>query len=202
MKPSSARGRGTASRPRRRAQVIKLPTPRRLKRRRAFRAAVGFVVTALIAAISMRVYLTRNAQHSPEEMAGLSEPETDLLKQVNSERARRGLKLLKLSARLAVVARGHSYDMAIRRYHENNSPGGGTPAQRIRGMGIDCVAVAENIYVDNYRRIEGLADRTIKGWINNVEHSQTLFSPDFTQTGIGIARSSDGLTYVTEDFVR
>lgn len=202
MRPSSATGGGAARRPRRPARIIALPTPRVVKRRRAVRAAVGFIVTALVAAISMRVYLTRNAPPSPEEMAGLSEPETDLLKQVNQERARRGLKSLIFSPRLAVVARGHSYDMAIRRYREHNSPEGSTPADRVRGVGIECAAVGENIYVDDHRDLEGLAGRALTGWIGSGEHRQTLFSPDFTETGIGIARSSDGLTYVTEDFVR
>ncbi len=177
-------------------------TPRVVKRRRALQAGIGVVVTALLAAISMRVYLTRHAPPSPEEMAGVSEPEADIIKQVNDERLRRGLKVLKFSPRLAVVARGHSYDMAIRHYRDHNSPEGSTPADRVRGVGVECKAVGENIYVDDYHKLESLGARALKGWLESPEHRTNLLSPDFVETGIGIARSNDGMTYVTQDFVR
>lgn len=202
MKPSSATGRGAARRPRGPARIIPLPTPGVVKRRRAIRAGAGVLITALIAAISMRVYLTRNAPPSPEEMAGISEPEAEIIKQVNAERVRRGLRPLKFSPRLAVVARGHSYDMAIRHYRDHNSPEGSTPADRVRGVGVECTAVAENIYVDDYRKLEALGARALKGWLDSTEHRGNLLSPDFVETGVGIARSSDGYTYVTQDFVR
>ncbi len=47
------------------------------------------MVTALLAAIAMRVYLTRNSPPSPEEMAGVSEPEAEIINEVNA-RASRG----------------------------------------------------------------------------------------------------------------
>jgi uncharacterized protein YkwD len=202
MKTSSAIGPTSARRPRGPAKIIPMRTPKVVKRRRAVRAGIGVVITALLAAVAMRIYLTRNAPPSPEEMAGVSEPEAEIIKQVNAERTRRGLKPLKFSPRLAVVARGHSYDMAIRHYRAHNSPEGSTPADRIRGVGVEFGAVAENIYVDDYHKLESLGERTLKGWLDSPEHRANLLSPDFEETGIGIARSNDGLTYVTQDFVR
>jgi len=177
-------------------------TPKVVKRRRAVQAGVGIVITALLAAIAVRVYITRNAPRSPEEMAGVSEPESEIIDAVNSERVRRGLKPLKFSPRLAVVARGHSYDMAIRHYRGHDSPEGSTPTDRVRGVGVEFKAVAENIYVDDYHKLESLGARALKGWLESPEHSANLLAPDFVETGIGIARSDDGLTYVTQDFVR
>jgi len=202
MKPSSASGRRPARRPIGPAKIIPMRTPLVVRHRRAARVGIGVVITALIAAISMRVYLTRTSAPSPERMAGVSEPESEIIKQVNVERVRRGLKALKFSARLAVVARGHSLDMAIRRYRDHNTPEGSTPADRARGMGIECRAVGENIYVDDYHQLEGLGDRALRGWLGSPEHYGNLLSPDFVETGIGIAQSSDGLTYVTQDFIR
>jgi uncharacterized protein YkwD len=173
-----------------------------VKRRRAVQVAIGAVATALLAAIAMRIYLARHAPPSPEEMAGVSEPESEIIDAVNAERTRRGLKTLKFSPRLAVVARGHSYDMAIRHYRGHNSPEGATPADRVRGVGVECTAVAENIYVDDYHQLESLGPRALKGWLDSPEHRANLLSPDFVETGIGIARANDGLTYVTQDFVR
>jgi uncharacterized protein YkwD len=179
-----------------------MPVPGVVKRRRAIRAGIVIMIAAVIAAASLRLYLNRTAPPSPEEMAGSTEPEAQILQQVNAERARRNLKPLKFSPRLSVVARGHSYDMAIRHYRDHRSPEGSTPADRVRGVGIESRAVAENIYIDDYRKLDGLAERALTGWVKSAEHRANLLSPDFTETGIGIARSSDGLTYVTEDFVR
>jgi uncharacterized protein YkwD len=176
-----------------------MPVPAIVKRRRLVRAAAAVLGAALIAAVTVRLYLNRNAPPSPEQMAGASEPEIQILQQVNAQRARRNLKPLKFSPRLAVVARGHSYDMAIRHYHDLKSPEGSTPSDRVRGVGVESRSVAENIFVDAYRKLDGLAERALDGWIKNAEHRGNLLSPDF---GIGIARSSDGSTYVTEDFVR
>ena len=68
MKTSSAPGRGTARRPRGPAKIIPMPTPKVVKRRRALQAGIGVMITALLAAIAMRVYLMRNAPPSPEEL--------------------------------------------------------------------------------------------------------------------------------------
>lgn len=179
-----------------------MPVPRVVRRRRAIRSAAAVVIAALALAIAVRMYLLRTSRPSPEEIAGVSEPESQILKLVNAERARQHLRALNFSPRLAVVARGHSYDMAIRHYHAHNSPEGSTPADRLHGVGIECKAVGETIYVDDYHRLEGLAERSLKGWLASEEHRAVMFSPDFTETGIGIARSSDGYIYVTQDFVR
>src|SRR5580704_6071139 len=128
MKPSSASGRRPARRPIGPAKVIPMRTPAVVRHRRAARVGIGIVITALIAAIAMRLYLTRTSAPSPERIAGVSEPESEIIKQVNAERVGRRLKPLKCSARLAVVARGHSLDMAIRHYRDHNTPEGSTPA--------------------------------------------------------------------------
>jgi len=201
MKTSSAAGRGTARRPRGPAKIIPMRTPKVVKRRRAMRAGVGVVITALLAAIAMRVYLTRNAPRSPEEMAGVSEPESEIIEAVNAERVRRGLKPLKFSPRLAVVARGHSYDMAMRHYLAHNSPDGVAPADRISGAGLGNRTVGENIYMDDDADSAGVPRRAMNGWLKSPEHLANIISDKFTETGVGIAQSADGSTYVTQDFV-
>ncbi len=156
----------------------------------------------LTGAILARLYISHTTPLSPEEIAGVSVQESEILKLVNYERARAGLKPLELSPRLAVMARGHSYDMAIRHYFEHNSPEGSTPQDRLRGVAITYRELGENIYMEDFRDFGALPKRAVQGWLLSPEHRANMLSPGFRETGIGIARSSDGKAYVTQDFLR
>ncbi len=184
------------------AKVIRMPTPRVVRRRRAMRATMGLLAIGLVGAIVARVYVSRTTPLTPEEAAGVGLQESEILTLVNEQRTRAGLHPLKFSPRLSVIARGHSYDMAIRRYFAHNSPEGSTPAQRVSGVGIEYQQLAENIYMEDFPDADGLAARAVKGWLSSPEHRANMLSPAFTESGIGIARSSDRKTYLTQDFIR
>jgi uncharacterized protein YkwD len=47
-----------------------------------------------------------------------------------------------------------------------------------------------------------LAERAVEGWLDSSEHRATMLSDKFTETGVGVAQSDDGKTYVTQDFIR
>lgn len=179
-----------------------MPTPTVVRRRRAIKAGLGLLVLSLLAAIVARFYLMHTTPPSPEKVSGLTEQETEILGLVNQERARGGLPPLKFSPRLAVIARGHSYDMAMRHYLAHNSPDGVAPADRIGGVGIGYRAVGENIYMDDYADSAGVPRRAMSGWLKSPEHLANIVSASFTETGVGIAQSADGNTYVTQDFMR
>ena len=178
-----------------------MPTPRVVRRRRAIKAGFGLLLLSLIGAIIARLYLMRTAPPSPEKVSGQTEQETEIIGLVNLERTRAGRKPLKFSPRLAVIARGHSYDMALRHYLAHNSPEGVEPADRISGVGIDYQIVGENIYMDDYADSREVPRRAMDGWRKSPEHHANMVSGEFTETGVGIARSADGNTYVTQDFV-
>jgi uncharacterized protein YkwD len=173
-----------------------------VRRRRAIKAGFGLLLVSLIGAIIARLYLMRSAPPSPEKVSGQTEQETEILGLENQERTRAGLKPLKFSPRLAVIARGHSYDMAMRHYLAHSSPEGVAPADRITGVGIDYRVVGENIYMDDYADTREMARRATDGWRKSPAHHANVVSAEFTETGVGIARSADGNTYVTQDFVR
>jgi uncharacterized protein YkwD len=183
------------------AKVLRMPTPTVVRRRRAIKAGIGLLVLSLIASIIARFYLMYTAPPSPEKVSGLTEQETEILGLVNQERARDGLPPLKFSPRLAVIARGHSYDMAMRHYLAHNSPDGVAPADRISGVGIGYRAVGENIYMDDADSA-GVPRRALNGWLKSPEHLANIVSGKFTETGVGVAQSADGATYVTQDFLR
>jgi uncharacterized protein YkwD len=184
------------------AKVIRMPTPRVVRRKRAVKAGLSLLALSLAATLIARVYLLRMSPPSAEKMAALSDQESEILRLVNVERSRAGLKPLKLSAKLAVIARGHSYDMAMRRYLDHTSPDGIGPSERLRGAGIIYNALGENIYMGDYREDETLAERAVERWLKSAEHRATMLSREFTDTGVGVARSADGSIYVTQDFIR
>lgn len=183
------------------AKVIRMPTPTVVRRRRAIKTGIGLLVLSLLATIIARLYLMHTAPPSPEKVSGLTDQETEVLGLVNRQRTRIGLPPLKFSARLAVIARGHSYDMAMRHYLAHNSPDGVAPADRIIGAGIAFHAVGENIYADDDADSADLPKRAIEGWLKSPDHLANIVSSKFTETGVGVAESADGRTYVTQDFV-
>lgn len=179
-----------------------MPTPRVVRRRRAIKAGMGLLVLSLMSIAILRIYVLSTEVPSPEQATGLTDQESAILNRVNAERIRSGLRPLKISARAAVVARGHSLDMAMRHYLAHLSPDGIGPAERLKGEDISFAAVGENIYADDYRDREHLAERAVEGWLSSREHRATMLSDKFTETGVGVAQSDDGKTYVTEDFIR
>jgi len=183
------------------AKVIRMPTPTVVRRRRAIKAGISLLVLSLLAAIIARFYMMYTAPPSPEKASGLTDQETEILGLVNQQRVRGGLRPLKFSARLAVIARGHSYDMAMRHYLAHNSPDGVAPADRVSGVGIGYHAIGENIYMDDNADPADLPRRAMNGWLKSPEHLANIVSGKFTETGVGIAQSADGRTYVTQDFV-
>jgi uncharacterized protein YkwD len=179
-----------------------MPTPRVVRRKRAVKAGFGLLALSLAATLIGRLYLIYSSPPSPEKMAALSDQESEILSRVNLERVHAGLRPLRFAAKLAVIARGHSYDMAMRRYLDHSSPDGIGPAERLRGAGISYDAVGENIYMGDYREDATMPARAVERWLASAEHRATILSREFTDTGVGVARSPDGSIYVTQDFIR
>ena len=179
-----------------------MPTPTVVRRRRAIKAGIGVLVLSLIAAIVARLFPMRSAPPAPEKVSGVTDQESEILGLVNQERERSGHQPLKFSPRLAVVARGHSYDMAMRHYLAHSSPDGIAPGDRITGVGIDFEAVGENVFMADNAAAAEVPQRAMTGWLASPDHRANIDSDKFTETGVGVARSADGRTYVTQDFVR
>ena len=199
MSRRSASGPAVARGARGPAKVLHLPVPTLLRRQRALRAGATVLVISLATAIAARIYLIHALPPSAEEIAGLSEIEADVVRAVNQARARASLPVLKFSPRLAVIARGHSYDMAIRNYFARSTPEGATAADRVRGVGVEGREIAENIYLDTLPDLNGLGSRAVEQWLKTPETRASLLSPRLTETGVGLARSADGRTYLTQD---
>ena len=203
MSAYSASGRGTVRRPKGPAKVIPLPIGRRSRRRRralalGVVAAGGIVITATLAWL----YVVPLIQMMPWLTAGMSAQESDILRLVNDERRRAGEAPLRSSERLTLAARGHSYDMALHHYFGHNGSAGETPAARVRGVGVDYTKLGENVFVEPGKKSDNLAEQALNDWMAAPAHRANILSPDFTITGVGVARAADGTAYITQDFVK
>jgi len=102
--------------------------------------------------------------------------------------------------RLAAVARAHSEEMARNGYFGHRDSTGASPADRISSAGIRWTQVGENIAsCQSIAQAESTFMDEPKFERN---HRWNILNPDYTRVGVGIARGSDGVLYITEDFAQ
>ncbi|HWG36782.1 MAG TPA: MBL fold metallo-hydrolase [Terriglobales bacterium] len=105
---------------------------------------------------------------------------------------------LTLDPRAAEVARCHSEFMARAHTLSHSGPAGATPGDRLGSDGIAWTAVGENVAMAaDLATADGILMKEPPFQPN---HRANILNPKFTRVGIGVARSSDGLVWVTEDF--
>jgi uncharacterized protein YkwD len=125
---------------------------------------------------------------------------------LNAQRARYGLRPLRVDRRLSKAARRHSRDMARNDYFDHTSRSGASFVDRIRKAGYlrgaRRWALAENIAWGGGRRA---TPRSIAGaWMNSPGHRANILSASHREIGIGVARgtpvggASSGATYTTD----
>ncbi|MGI6745087.1 MAG: Cysteine-rich secretory protein family protein [Firmicutes bacterium ADurb.Bin300] len=112
---------------------------------------------------------------------------------VNEERQSRGLKPLKLNAKLSEVARKKSQDMRDNNYFSHTSPVYGSPFDMMRSFGITYKTAGENIAMGY-----SSAQKVMQGWMNSSGHRANILNPSFTQIGVGYV--ADG-HYWTQQFI-
>jgi len=122
---------------------------------------------------------------------------------VDNQRALYGKPALTWNETLRTVARNHSQDMITRNFFSHTNPDGLDPGDRVTKAGITYSAVAENIAQNM-----GYADpgqQAVDGWMNSEGHRNNILDASnygFTQTGVGIAKKSDGTYYFTQVFIK
>ena len=120
--------------------------------------------------------------------------EKEVLRLVNSERAKEGIAPLTLHVKLSEVARLKSQDMKDKKYFDHISPTYGSPSDMMQQFGISYSAVGENI-AQGYRSPEDV----VTGWMNSEGHRRNIMNPIYTQIGIGHIAEGN---YWTQLFMR
>ena len=143
---------------------------------------------------------------------------------VNKEREKYNISSLEWDEKLASIARKHSQDMALNNYFSHINLKGEDPTARALKEGYSCYkdygayyteGIAENIFLNNicssityislipiydYNNLEEIAQSTVEGWMESLGHRSNILNINFDREGIGVAISSDGKVYITQDF--
>jgi len=128
----------------------------------------------------------------------VAQVESEIHALVNRHRARAGLAPLAYDERIAEIAREHSRAMASRR----RSFGHADFDDRNRAISrvIPLRGMAENVAYDS-RTGAQLVPSLVTGWINSPGHRRNIRGA-YDLTGVGVARSADGVSYATQIFVK
>ncbi|HYY63341.1 MAG TPA: CAP domain-containing protein [Gaiellaceae bacterium] len=139
----------------------------------------------------------------------LSTLETQLLGQINSTRARRGLRTLRLSAKLSAAANQHSVSMAEKGYFSHNSANGGSFFKRIAYFypykGYSSWSAGENLL---WSSPDVSPAGALRMWMNSPEHRANLLDRSWREIGLSAVHETnapgvyggDEVTIVTADF--
>lgn len=118
---------------------------------------------------------------------------------INRERRQAGLAPLAVEERLARAARLHAANMAARRELSHTLTGATTSTlvSRVTDVGYRYSSVAENIA---YGPVS--VDELVNGWMRSPGHRANILNAAYTETGVGVARSRDGVLYYCQVFAR
>ena len=140
---------------------------------------------------------------------------------INQQRKSNGLSSLSFDSSLAVIARGHSQDMAKNNYFSHVNLQGLSPADRGNQQGYTCrkdygsyytYGISENIFetshwttyngirINDFEPLENIAQKTVEGWMNSPGHRKNILTTTYDREGIGVGIASDCTVYITENF--
>jgi uncharacterized protein YkwD len=127
--------------------------------------------------------------------------EQSVVKLINKQRVKHGLRALKIDGSLITVARAHSRDMVKRNYFSHHSKSGTDPADRIARAG-GTGAIGEDLAWGSGSYSSPSA--IVKLWLNSPPHRRVLFAKDLKYVGIGRAtgrfQGTSGAAVFTADF--
>lgn len=126
---------------------------------------------------------------------GTSTQADAVLKLVNEERAKQGLKPLTLSTKLTSIATMKSKDMAEKGYFDHNSPTYGTPFQMLQNYGVHYSAAGENIAAG-----QKTPEEVMRSWMNSSGHRANILNANFDTLGVGYYQGGSYGVYWTQLF--
>jgi uncharacterized protein YkwD len=107
----------------------------------------------------------------------------------NEERIKYNLPEFYFSIALEKAALGHSIDMVQQNFYSHQSPVPGKEdmSDRLKRVGVNFMACAENIYDfnDEDPTYWSLAGKLVEGWMNSSGHRRNILNPNYKHLGCG-----------------
>lgn len=161
---------------------------------------IGFlIVFSLFFSANNSLILANNSSELRNSVS--YDEERKMFEMINRERNKKGLESLIWNSKLADLARTYSEKMARERFFSHFDRNGNDVAERAKNMRITkWKLIGENLFMsEDYEKIEQMA---VKGWMKSPTHRDNILEEKFNETGIGLARSRDGLIYITQVFIQ
>lgn len=133
----------------------------------------------------------------PTISADIKAQENEVIRLVNVERAKKGLQPLKANWELSRIARLKSQDMINKHYFSHQSPTYGSPFNMMENFGIRFSSAGENIAYG-----QRTPQEVMNAWMNSPGHRANILSPSYTEIGVGLAKTSTGVPYWTQMFIK
>lgn len=129
----------------------------------------------------------------------MPEMESSIGMWTNMARMQSGRKPLAANAQLTKAAQVHAWNMA-QQETMSHTLGGYGPADRVRWAGYAHAGMAENVaFVFGY---DHPAWQLFQSWMTSEGHLRNIQNEQFTEIGVGVARSPSGKYYACQVFGR
>lgn len=132
---------------------------------------------------------------APSGGGGDSSVQAEVLRLVNAEREKAGCSGLSSESRLQAAAQKHSELQAEQNSMSHQLPGEAGMGDRVTAEGYRWRSVAENVAA-GYTSAGSVMD----GWMNSPGHKANILNCGYEQIGVGLAKSSSGTPYWTQNF--
>lgn len=115
----------------------------------------------------------------------------------NAERAKVGLRPLKMNWELQRCARVKSEDMRNRNYFAHNSPSYGSPFTMMKSFGINYSTAGENIAAG-----QQTPEAVVASWMKSPGHRANILKAEYAEIGCGVAFGGSYKVYWTQQFIK
>lgn len=124
-----------------------------------------------------------------------------VFQKVNYQRKLKKLKPLMWNEELGKLAYDYSEQMATEDFFEHIDNDGNSIVERAEDYDLkDWTKIGENLFqCEGY---EDPAEIAVKSWIKSPTHRVNMFDREWTHTGIGVYKKRDGMTYITQVFLK
>lgn len=165
---------------------------------RSFAISAVLLVTGCVVPVATPVPATSPAPtKGTERPSAYGATEARIFDLINAERQHQGLPLLSYSSRLDRMAKIQATNMARLHKMAHTLPESSTPTlgSRAQFVGYPFGRLTENVAL-GYPN----AATVVQGWMNSSGHRHNILDSAVVETGIGIARGTDGGLYYCQVF--